>query len=156
MAILGCQLDYVWNELQVRIGGLTCDPDLEAEKHKFLIWILAWRSWGIVAMKSLAPGKVVHAFNSGRLRQGDLWVQGQPGRELIPDQGVVVTPLIWALTSLGDYIRTSSPASTYLPVQDLLESASTEDQLKQIASWDWAQLLDSWTSVHSCQLLGVQ
>jgi hypothetical protein len=30
MAIPGCQLDYIWNELQSRIEGLTCDPDLEA------------------------------------------------------------------------------------------------------------------------------
>jgi hypothetical protein len=28
MAIPGSQLDYIWNELQSRIGGLTCDPDL--------------------------------------------------------------------------------------------------------------------------------
>jgi hypothetical protein len=43
MAIPGCQLDYIWNELQSRIGRLTCDPDLEAGTHKFLTWILAWR-----------------------------------------------------------------------------------------------------------------
>jgi hypothetical protein len=30
MAIPVCHLDYIWNELQSRIGGLTCDPDLEA------------------------------------------------------------------------------------------------------------------------------
>ena len=33
MAIPGCQLDYIWNEIQSRIGGHTCDADLEAEKH---------------------------------------------------------------------------------------------------------------------------
>jgi hypothetical protein len=44
MAIPGCQLDSIWNELQSRIGGLTCDPDLKAGRHKFLTWILAWRS----------------------------------------------------------------------------------------------------------------
>jgi hypothetical protein len=44
VAIPGCQLDYLWNELQSRIGGLTCDPDLEAGRHKFLTWISAWRS----------------------------------------------------------------------------------------------------------------
>jgi hypothetical protein len=44
MAIPGCQLDYIWNELQSRIGRLTCDPDLEAGRYKFLTWILAWRS----------------------------------------------------------------------------------------------------------------
>jgi hypothetical protein len=88
MVIPGCQLDYIWNELQSRIGGHTCDPDLEAERHKFLTWILAWRSWGIVAMKSLGPGKVVQAFNPRRLRQGDVWGQGQPGTKQIPDPGL--------------------------------------------------------------------
>jgi hypothetical protein len=29
MAIPGYQLDYIWNELQFRSGGHTCDPDLE-------------------------------------------------------------------------------------------------------------------------------
>ena len=36
MAIPGCQLDYIWNELQSRIGGLTCYPNLETGRHKFL------------------------------------------------------------------------------------------------------------------------
>jgi hypothetical protein len=44
MAIPGCQLDYIWNELPSGIGRLTCDPDLEAGRYKFLTWILAWRS----------------------------------------------------------------------------------------------------------------
>jgi hypothetical protein len=30
VAIPGCQLDYIWNELQSRIGMLTSDPNLEA------------------------------------------------------------------------------------------------------------------------------
>jgi hypothetical protein len=30
LAIPGCQLDYIWNELQSRIGRLTRDPNLEA------------------------------------------------------------------------------------------------------------------------------
>jgi hypothetical protein len=42
--IPGCQLDYIWNGLQSRIGSLICDPDLEAGRYKFLTWILAWRS----------------------------------------------------------------------------------------------------------------
>jgi hypothetical protein len=29
VAIPGCQLDYIWNELQSRIGRLTSDPYLE-------------------------------------------------------------------------------------------------------------------------------
>lgn len=37
-------LDYIWNELESRIGRLICDPDLEAGKYKFLTWILVWRS----------------------------------------------------------------------------------------------------------------
>jgi hypothetical protein len=41
VAIPGCQLEYIWNELQSRVGGLTCDPGLEAARHKFLILILA-------------------------------------------------------------------------------------------------------------------
>jgi hypothetical protein len=35
-AIPGCHLVYIWNELQSRIRGLTCDPDLEAGRHKIL------------------------------------------------------------------------------------------------------------------------
>ena len=30
VAIPGCQLDYIWNELQSSIGRLTSDPNLEA------------------------------------------------------------------------------------------------------------------------------
>jgi hypothetical protein len=56
----GCQLDSIWNELQPRIGRFTSDLNLETGRYKFLTWILAWRSWGIVAM------------NSRRLRPGDL------------------------------------------------------------------------------------
>ena len=32
MAIPGCQLDYIWNELQSRNGGHTCDPDLKSRR----------------------------------------------------------------------------------------------------------------------------
>jgi hypothetical protein len=52
VAIPGCQLDYIWNELQSRIGRPTSDPYLEAWRQKFLIWILVWNSSGIVAMDS--------------------------------------------------------------------------------------------------------
>ena len=31
MGIIGCQLDYIWNELQPRNGGHTFDPDLEPQ-----------------------------------------------------------------------------------------------------------------------------
>jgi hypothetical protein len=33
VAIPGCQLDYIWNELQSRIGGHSCDLDLEAGRQ---------------------------------------------------------------------------------------------------------------------------
>ena len=36
MAIPGCQLGYIWNELQFGIGVLTHDPDLEIGGYKFL------------------------------------------------------------------------------------------------------------------------
>jgi hypothetical protein len=47
VAIPGCQLIYIWNELQSRTGRspvITCDPDLEVGRYKLLSWILAWRS----------------------------------------------------------------------------------------------------------------
>jgi hypothetical protein len=79
VAIPGCYLDCIWNKLQFRNEEHTCDPDLESGRHRFQTWIVLWRSWGIVAMKNSGPGKVVHTFNPRRLRQGDIWVQGQPG-----------------------------------------------------------------------------
>jgi hypothetical protein len=42
IAIPGCQLDYIWNELQSRNRGHTCDPDLEAGRHRLLTQILTW------------------------------------------------------------------------------------------------------------------
>ena len=33
VAIPGCQLDYIWNELQSRVGRLTYDPNLEAQRY---------------------------------------------------------------------------------------------------------------------------
>jgi hypothetical protein len=43
VATPGCQLAYIWNELQSRIGRLTCDPD-QTGRYKSLTGILAWRS----------------------------------------------------------------------------------------------------------------
>jgi hypothetical protein len=139
--IPGCQLDYIWNELQSRNGGHTCGPYLMAGRHRFLTWILTWRSWGIEAMKCLGEGKVVHAFNPRRPRQSDLWVQYQSGIQQVSDPGSVVHTLIWATPSAGDLhkgigrrkIHSSSTACTYLPAH-LLESTSTKDQFKQLAS----------------------
>jgi hypothetical protein len=51
--------------------------------------ILAWRSWGIVCIKSLGMGKIVHTFNPRKLWQGNLWVQGQPGTKQVPDPSMV-------------------------------------------------------------------
>jgi hypothetical protein len=50
-----------WTTIQNWKDQITCDPNLEAGRYKFLTWILH-RDWGIVAM------------NHGRLRQGDLLV----------------------------------------------------------------------------------
>ena len=36
VAIPGCQPDYIWNELQTTIGRLNYDPNLEAQRYKFL------------------------------------------------------------------------------------------------------------------------
>ena len=38
VAIPGCQLDYIWNELQSRIGRLTSDPYLEAWRSLYGSW----------------------------------------------------------------------------------------------------------------------
>ena len=72
MAISGCQLDYIWNEVQYRNWGHNCDADLEGRRHRLLKQILAWISGSRVAMKALAPGKVVHAFIPQKLSQSDL------------------------------------------------------------------------------------
>jgi hypothetical protein len=52
------------------------------------------RSWGIVAMKSLGPDKVVHTFNPRSLRQIDLWVQDKPGTEHASNTGMVVHTVV--------------------------------------------------------------
>jgi len=39
--VVAIQLDYIWNELQSRIGRLTCDHDREAVRYKFVTWTLA-------------------------------------------------------------------------------------------------------------------
>jgi hypothetical protein len=89
MAIPGCQLDYIWNEWQSKIRRITCNPDLEAGRHKFLTWILVWRSWGIGAM------------HPRRLRQEDLWVQGHLGHSKYQIQVWWYTPLICVTPSAG-------------------------------------------------------
>jgi hypothetical protein len=72
VAIPGCQLDYIWNELQSRIGRLTCDPNLEAGRYKFLTWILRHCGYEFQKIKIGRPlssnlfgikGGVVYTFN---------------------------------------------------------------------------------------------
>ena len=41
MAIPGGHVDYIWNKPKSRIGGLTCDLDLEAGRHRLLKQILS-------------------------------------------------------------------------------------------------------------------
>ena len=110
VAILGCQLDYIWNELQSRIRGLTCDPDLGAGRYKLLIWILAWRSWGIVAMYPR--------------RQGGLWVQGHLGQSKSQIQVWWYTPLIRATPSAGDLHKD-------------IGRRKNLSLLRLLALWDW-------------------
>jgi hypothetical protein len=55
------------NELQSRIEGLTCDPDLEVGKHKDL-GIEIFRH---CSHKNLGPGNIIQDFNPKRLRQGN-------------------------------------------------------------------------------------
>jgi hypothetical protein len=99
--------------VSLTLSGMNYNPELEGSpvilnlrwwwwgEYKFLTWILAWRSWGIVAMKSLGSGKVVHAFNPRRLRQGDHWVQGQFGTSKSQIQAWWYTPLIQDTPSAG-------------------------------------------------------
>jgi len=89
-AIPGCPLDCIWNEPQPSIGRVTRDPDLEAKRYKFLTWIMAWKSWGKVAMDPRS------------LRQGDLWVQGHLRQSKSQIQSWWHTPLIWATPFAGD------------------------------------------------------
>jgi hypothetical protein len=161
MAIPGCQLNYIWYEIQFRIGGFTCDP-YQTGRYKFLTWMLALRSWGIVAMKRLGLGKTVHPRKK---RQRDLAVQGQPRTEQVLDPGMVVHTFNWAILSSGDLhkvierinICSSLPVWIYLSAH-LLKSISTEDQLKQQSSWDWAttRFLDFLFTADHCWGVGLQ
>jgi hypothetical protein len=61
VAISGCQLDDIWNELQSRSEGHTCDPDPEAGRHRLLTWILRHSGY-----KKLRPRQGGAGFNPRR------------------------------------------------------------------------------------------
>jgi hypothetical protein len=139
MAIPGCQLDCIWNELQSRIRRLTCDPDLEAGRHKFLTWILAWKSWGIVAV------------NSKRLRQGDPWVQGQAWTKQVPDPGVVVHTFNLGHTFCCRLHKSIGRWKFFITSLHLVAS-------NLLALWDWTptRSLDFPFTVDHCWGVGLQ
>ena len=89
VAIPGCQLGYIWNYLQSRIGRLACDTNIEAQRYTFLTW--AWHG-DLEAEWLWIPEELI---------QGDLWVQGHLGLKVWWH-----TPLIWVTPSAGDYLRT--------------------------------------------------
>jgi hypothetical protein len=140
MDISGFQLDYIWNELQSRIGKLTCDPDLEAGRYKFLTWILAWRSWGTVAM------------NPRRLRQGDLWVQGQPGTKQVPDPVMVVYTFNLGHTCWRPILEEGRFSLC------LLAFTCQHIYWSLLAMWDWAttRFLDFPFTADHCWGVGLQ
>ena len=89
MSIPGCQLDYIWNELQSSIGELTNEPDLrwKTQVSDLDLGMEILRHSGY---EKLRFRQGVHAFNPGSPRQEDLCVQGQPGTKQVPDPGMVV------------------------------------------------------------------
>lgn len=66
MPVLGCQCDCVWNELQSRHGGRTCDPDLEAGRHRLLIWILRQDDASLI-WPTPSAGSLFKGTGEGRL-----------------------------------------------------------------------------------------
>jgi hypothetical protein len=65
VAILGCQLDYIWNELQSRIGRLTSDPYLEAWRSLSGSWYGDLEPyWLWIPEDSISEFKE-HTFNLG-------------------------------------------------------------------------------------------
>jgi hypothetical protein len=111
------------------------------------ITIQKWRAH-LWSMKSLGPGKVVQAFNPRRWRQADLWVQSQAGTEQLPSKEQFKSR--HSGTQSGPYLllgNRKKKASFFFACLHLLASTSvgtyffripayTEDQLKQLASWD--------------------
>ena len=94
LQLSGCAVWWLILVVNLTTSRINYNPELEGSPViqilRFLTWILAWRSWGIVAMRILGPGKVGQVFNPRRLRQGYLWVQSLPGTKQILDSGMVV------------------------------------------------------------------
>jgi hypothetical protein len=60
---------------------------LDIRRYRCLSYTSFWsESWGIVMMKILGPGMVVHIFIPRRQRPAGLWVQCQPGIEQVPSR----------------------------------------------------------------------
>jgi hypothetical protein len=130
--IAGSQLDYVWNELQSRIGGSPV--------------ILIWRLRGT----SFWPGSWhgdLEAYGYKFQKNKTGWPLSSRSSGI---KGVVVpliyiyTHLIWATSSAGDLHKDIGRRKIYSLFFDCLP-CGTE------------QLLDPWTSIYSCcwPLLGV-
>ena len=90
MAIPGCQLDYIWNELQSRIGKITSDTfwrlEIEVSDLDLGMEILRHSGYGFQKIKT---GRSPSSRSSG----------------------IATTPLLWATPSAGDHVRTLEEGS---------------------------------------------
>lgn len=105
LAIPGCHLDYIWNQLQSRNDQHTWDPDLEVGRQvsdlEFDMETL--RTGG---HENLSTSKVA---NFRRLKQAD---RGQPRMKQVSDPGTVVHPLIWGTPSAGGLHKNTEEGRT--------------------------------------------
>ena len=76
MAILSCQLDYIWNDYTI-------------QKWKVHLWSRSW-GWKTQAfdpdLEAQCLCMVLTDFNLKRWRQADLWAQSQPVTENVPSK----------------------------------------------------------------------
>jgi hypothetical protein len=75
VAIPGCQLDYIWNELQSRIRTLTSDPNLEAGRYVSdldLGMVILWPSG--YEFQKIKSGRSLSSRSSGRWHTSLIWV----------------------------------------------------------------------------------
>ena len=159
--------DYSWLSSWLHLEWITI------QKWRGHLWCRSWgwktqtsdpdvmkcRSWNIVDVKRLGPGKIVQTFTPRRLRQADLWVQSKPGKMQFPDLVVVRHTFNLTIPS-GDLLQDngrkkthSSPACLCLPAH-LFGPTSTENQLKQL-TLRTKQLLDFWTSNSQLPIIGL-